>query len=205
MKWLLILITVFASSCGDLLCASGMSEGAEIQDLRPSGIVRAIRFIVTRRKVILGGLCYASAFLSLLGLLSIAPLSVAVPATALGFVIDTVGARFILHEHIPWKRWVGVLCVTAGVILTVGLPGASTGPAGSRGPAVQAHEHQPRYDQPRAQGLDPQRAAAKILAKPRRPEVRDGVRADENDRVAYAGNGLHHGRRSAADREDHQE
>jgi drug/metabolite transporter (DMT)-like permease len=81
--------------------------------------VRAIRYIVTRRLVVLGGLCYATAFFSLLTLLSIAPLSIAVPATALGFVVDTIGARFLLRERVPWKRWAGVLCVTAGVILTV--------------------------------------------------------------------------------------
>jgi drug/metabolite transporter (DMT)-like permease len=55
----------------------------------------------------------------MLGLFSIVPLSIAVPATALGFVFDTFGARFILREHVHWKRWVGVACVTAGVILAV--------------------------------------------------------------------------------------
>lgn len=118
-KWALILFTVFASSCGDILCARGMSQGGEISGFGPSGIARLIRYIITRRMVILGGLCYAISFFSLLSLLSIAQLSLAVPATALGFVVDTIGARFILREHIPWKRWAGVLCVTAGVILTV--------------------------------------------------------------------------------------
>jgi len=118
-QWGLILLTVCSSSAGDILCARGMSQGGELSDFGPSGIVRAIRYIVTRRLVILGGLCYATAFFSLLTLLSVAPLSIAVPATALGFVVDTIGARFLLRERIPWKRWAGVLCVTAGVILTV--------------------------------------------------------------------------------------
>ncbi len=118
-RWGLILLTVFCSSGGDILCARGMSGGGELSDFGPSGIVRAIRYIVTRRLVILGGLCYAISFFSLLTLLSVAPLSIAVPATALGFVVDTIGARFVLREHVPWKRWAGVLCVTAGVILTV--------------------------------------------------------------------------------------
>lgn len=124
MKWPLILLTVFASSCGDILCARGMSEGGELGAFGPGGIGRIVRYIITRRMVILGGVCYATAFFSLLGLLSVAQLSVAVPATALSFVIDTVGARFILGEHVPWKRWAGVVFVTAGVILAV-----RTGPA----------------------------------------------------------------------------
>lgn len=118
-QWALILFTVFSSSAGDILCAKGMSQGGELSYDGPSAVGRAIRYIVTRRMVILGGICYAISFFALLGLLSIAQLSVAIPATALGFVVDTIGARFILHEHIPWKRWAGVLCVTAGVVLTV--------------------------------------------------------------------------------------
>lgn len=119
LKWGLILLTVFSSSTGDVLCARGMSQGSELNDFRPSGIARAIRYIVTRRMVLLGGLCYAVAFFSMLALLAIAPLSVAVPATALSFVLDTIGARLFLHEDVRWKRWLGVLCVTAGVLLIV--------------------------------------------------------------------------------------
>jgi len=130
-SWPTILSTVFASSCGDILCAKGMSQGGELKDFGPSGVMRVLRYIVTRRMVILGGLCYATAFFSLLVLLKGAQLSVAVPATALSFVIDTVGAKFILREHVPWKRWVGVLFVTAGVILTVG-----TAPARNGGPSL---------------------------------------------------------------------
>jgi len=118
-QWLLILLTVFSGSGGDILCARGMSQGGELSDFDPSGIARLVRYVITRRMVILGGVCYAISFFSLLGLLSVAQLSVAVPATALSFVIDTIGARVILHENVRWKRWAGVLCVTAGVILTV--------------------------------------------------------------------------------------
>lgn len=136
MQWGLILLTVCCSSAGDILCARGMSKGGELSDFGPSGIVRAIRYIVTRRLVILGGLCYATAFFSLLTLLSVAPLSIAVPATALGFVVDTIGARFLLRERVPWKRWAGVLCVTAGVILTVKSGAATNLPSGK--PALSA-------------------------------------------------------------------
>ncbi|MGH9588131.1 MAG: EamA family transporter [Acidobacteriaceae bacterium] len=117
-EWPLILLIVFASSTGDVLCAKGMSQGGELE-ISFSRIGTLFCYIITRRLVILGWCCYAVAFFSMLALLSIAPLSIAVPATALSFVLDTIGARFLLHEHVPWKRWMGVLCVTAGVILTV--------------------------------------------------------------------------------------
>lgn len=117
-EWPLILLIVSSSSTGDVLCAKGMSQGGELE-FSLSKIGTLFCYVVTRRLVILGWICYAVAFFSMLALLSIAPLSVAVPATALSFVLDTIGARFLLHEHVPLKRWIGVLCVTAGVILTV--------------------------------------------------------------------------------------
>ncbi len=119
-KWLLILITVVAGSLGDILCAKGMSQGGEhLDELRPSGLAHTIRYIFTHRLVIFGALCDAIAFFALLGLLSVAQLSYAVPATALGFIVDTLGARFLLGEHVHWKRWLGVIFVAAGVLLTV--------------------------------------------------------------------------------------
>jgi drug/metabolite transporter (DMT)-like permease len=155
LKWMLIICTVFASSAGDILCAKAMSEGREIGDLHPTGLLRAIEYIVTRRLVILGYVCYAAAFISLMGLFSVAELTVAVPATALSFVIDTLGAHFILHEHIPWKRWIGVVCVSAGVLLAV-RPGASrssTGAARSKCVTVQACQDQSRHNQPSTKHL----------------------------------------------------
>ena len=119
LKWGLILCTVFVSSCGDILCAKGMSQGGPLSGFGPSGVLRIVRYIVTRKLVILGGLCYAVAFFSLLGLFTVAQLSVAVPATALSFVVDTLGAHFILKENFPWKRWIGVILVSVGVVLAV--------------------------------------------------------------------------------------
>ena len=165
MTWIFVLITVCAGSCGDVLCASGMSEGEAMDDLRPSGILRAVRYIFTRRRVILGGLCYATAFFSLLGLLSTAELSLAVPATALSFVLDTLAARFILHEHVPRKRWAGVACVCVGVLLAL-RPNPLPGPAGAAGAAVQAHQDQASHYESGAHGLDDQRTPSKVLAEP---------------------------------------
>lgn len=135
-KWLLILITVVAGSCGDILCAKGMSQGGEhLDEIRPSGLLHTICYIFTHRLVLLGALCDAIAFFSLLGLLSVAQLSYAVPATALGFVVDAIGARFLLGEHVHWKRWLGVTFVAAGVLLTV-QSGQKSRIAGSETPIV---------------------------------------------------------------------
>jgi drug/metabolite transporter (DMT)-like permease len=144
LTWLLIVITVILGSAGDVLCAKGMASGGEIGSFTPSRLGGLIRSIVVRRLVILGWICDAISFFSLLALLSVAQLSIAVPATALSFVVDTLGARFFLHEHVHWKRWLGVLLVTAGVLLTVqsGNVKVLTGTRGPAPAAVKPDHHQ---------------------------------------------------------------
>ncbi|HKR27642.1 MAG TPA: EamA family transporter [Acidobacteriaceae bacterium] len=144
LKWGLILCTVFVSSCGDILCAKGMSQGGELTNFNALNLLHIVRYIITRRLVILGGLCYAVAFFSLLGLLTVAQLSVAVPATALSFVVDTLGAHFVLKERIPWKRWIGVILVSLGVVLAVK-------PAGNA-PTAAPLNPAPPHVTPREQG-----------------------------------------------------
>jgi len=165
MTWIFVLITVCAGSCGDVLCASGMSQGGAIDDFRPSGIVRAVRYIVTRRRVILGGVCYAAAFFSLLGLLSTAELSIAVPATALSFVLDALAARFILHEHVPRKRWAGVACVCMGVLLVV-RPGPLPRPGGGARATAPAQQDRAGHYESRAHNVGGESASIKVLAEP---------------------------------------
>jgi multidrug transporter EmrE-like cation transporter len=172
-EWFFILLTVFSSSAGDILCAKGMSEGESLEHVDASGLGHALRVIVADRYVILGWVCYAVAFFSMMGLLSVAQLSVAVPATALSFVIDTLGARFLLHEHVPWRRWVGVVCVSAGVVLAVkpaahaGAPvPVLAGAAGANRAAVESCQDQARNHQAGSHDLHHQGAPCKVLAKP---------------------------------------
>lgn len=146
LTWLLIGITVILGSAGDVLCAKGMASGGAISSFAPSHLGRLLRSIVARRLVILGWICDAISFFSLLALLSVAQLSIAVPATALSFVVDALGARFFLREHVHWKRWLGVFFVTAGVLLTV-QSGNNIVLTGTRGPgtaAVKSSHHQTR-------------------------------------------------------------
>lgn len=171
MKWFLIAFTVCLSSCGDILCAQGMSQGSEVEVENPQELSHTLRYIVTRRMVILGWLCYALSFFSLVALLSVAKMTVAIPATAFSFVIDTIGARFILHEHVPWRRWVGVVCVTAGVLLVVS-PASSraTKPLSRTARAgcipMESRQNQANHHQRGPNELDPQRPPCEVLAKP---------------------------------------
>jgi drug/metabolite transporter (DMT)-like permease len=59
----------------------------------------------------------AVSFFAYLGLLTIAELSFAVPATAVTYVLETVLAKYVLKEHVNWLRWVGASLVICGVAL----------------------------------------------------------------------------------------
>jgi len=65
----------------------------------------------------LGVACMAGAFVSLLAALSVAPVSLVEPATALSFVLNTLGAQFLLKERVNPTRWIGTLLVTGGAYL----------------------------------------------------------------------------------------
>jgi drug/metabolite transporter (DMT)-like permease len=59
----------------------------------------------------------ALSFYSLLVLLSWKPISFVIPASALSYVVGTLGAKYILGEQVSAARWAGVALVCAGVAL----------------------------------------------------------------------------------------
>ena len=59
----------------------------------------------------------AASFYSLLLLLSWEPISLVIPASALSYVVGTLGAKYILKEDVNGLRWAGVLLVCIGVAI----------------------------------------------------------------------------------------
>lgn len=51
--------------------------------------------------------------------LRLAPLSVLVPVTALGHVLNALLASRLLGERVPTRRWLGTLLISGGVWLVV--------------------------------------------------------------------------------------
>jgi uncharacterized membrane protein len=117
MKWLLVIITVISGSIGDLLSAHGMAQHGVMKSLSPSMMKRFFHFVFTHRSIVIGIVANAVSFISFVGLLTVSPLSFAVPVTALGYILRIVLARIFLHEYIGGKRWLGAVLVAAGVIL----------------------------------------------------------------------------------------
>jgi drug/metabolite transporter (DMT)-like permease len=117
MKWVWLMICVLSSTFGDTWSAEGMALRGEIEDFRLSALVHFLHYVVTRRLVVAGIVSNAISFISFLALLSVAPLSFAVPATAISYILKTALARWYLHEYVGWYRWTGALLVAIGVYL----------------------------------------------------------------------------------------
>jgi drug/metabolite transporter (DMT)-like permease len=117
MKWLLIALIVIPGTAADLLNTMGMKRNGEVCDFRPASIFRLIASLARNPYVAVGMPAMALSFFALMALLSVANLSIAVPATAFSYVLETVLAKYILKEQIGWQRWVGASLVGCGVLL----------------------------------------------------------------------------------------
>lgn len=116
MTWLWVFVVVLGTTFGDLWTAKGMYQMGEVDASHATAARRMLHYIFTRRLVLGGIAANAMSYGALLALLSLAPLSFAVPVTALSYVVKTIVARWYLGEHVTAMRWVGVLFVTCGII-----------------------------------------------------------------------------------------
>jgi drug/metabolite transporter (DMT)-like permease len=119
MTWAFVLATVVSGTIGDVLSAKAMAMGGEIDDFSPRGIAKIIGYVFTHRLLIIGIVCNAVSFFTFIALLTVAPLSFAVPATALAYILKTVLARVYLREFVSWRRWAGAILVGIGIMLLV--------------------------------------------------------------------------------------
>lgn len=117
MRWLYIGVIVAATTAGEVMQAAGMRRHGEIRDFRPGAIGRAMAVLARNRFVIASVVAMAVSFFAYMGLLTIADLSFAVPATAITYVLETVLAKYVLKERVTWLRWAGASLVICGVAL----------------------------------------------------------------------------------------
>ncbi|MGC2636262.1 MAG: EamA family transporter [Acidobacteriaceae bacterium] len=110
-RYLVLLIVTLTASCGDTFLARGMKSLGPVSLDHPAALIHAIFTPWVASGIVL----LIGFFASYLTALSFADLTYVLPATSLGYVLMTLLARFWLHEDVsPW-RWLGVLCITAGV------------------------------------------------------------------------------------------
>jgi len=117
--WLAIAAVVLTSSSGDVLLSRAMKQIGDLSDLRRRrGLIFVAMLVLRNRYFLFGVGCMALAFYSLLYGLSWNNVSLIGPAAAsLTFVVNAVGAKIFLHEHVDHRRWGAALLVGAGVVL----------------------------------------------------------------------------------------
>jgi drug/metabolite transporter (DMT)-like permease len=110
-------VVVLAGTGGHLATKHALRCVGEVERLRPGSILHMLAQVIRQPWFWTGIVSMTISFFSLLALLAREPLSLAVPATALSYVVGTLGARLLLDEQVSTTRWLGVLLVCVGVTL----------------------------------------------------------------------------------------
>jgi drug/metabolite transporter (DMT)-like permease len=113
----LIAVVVVCSVLGELMITHGMKKSGEIHDFRPRPFLGALGRAFRGGWLPGGVAASAVSFFAFMAVLSTADVSFVVPATAVTYVLNTLGARVLLREHVNATRWAGAALVTAGVAL----------------------------------------------------------------------------------------
>lgn len=115
----IIAAIVLSSSTGEVLMAAAMKSIGDLDVIRArSGLLGAIRAVVTCPLFFVGLTFLALAFFALLFALNHMPLSLVAPVSAsLPLVINAVAAKFFLKENVDHRRWAAAVLVCVGVYL----------------------------------------------------------------------------------------
>lgn len=109
----LILVCIVLVTAGQLcfrvMARQGEGEGEE-------GVLAALR----RPFLWLGILCFIGFYGLWFVVLSKVELSTAYPLTSLDYVLVTICSSVLLKEKVGARRWAGVACIVAGVVLIGG-------------------------------------------------------------------------------------
>jgi len=117
--WATILTVAVTAIAGDVLTAGAMRRIGDLDIIRAkSGLAGAIKAVVSSPMFLLGVLCMALSFFSLLFTLSKVDVSLAAPASAsLTFIGNAAAAKIFLRENVDRRRWFAAIFVCIGVVL----------------------------------------------------------------------------------------
>lgn len=114
-KILVILIAgLVCEAIGVVFLSKGLKQVGEVKQVTAAEIWRVVKAGATNHNILIGVALEAVFFVALLVLLSRSDVSFIWPLTAMGFVLTTLTAKYLLHEEIPPMRWCGVLLIMLG-------------------------------------------------------------------------------------------
>jgi drug/metabolite transporter (DMT)-like permease len=113
------LLIICAGTGGELCVSRAMKVVGEVKDFRPAALIRVAARALRVPWMWAGLGLMATAFFSLLAVLSVENVSLVVPVTALSYAGGALGGKFFLGERVTRRRWAGVLLVCIGVALVI--------------------------------------------------------------------------------------
>ena len=129
----LILCSVFLATTGQLLLKTGMGRVGYVDTQRITRPLQLIWQVVRTWEVMLGLTLFVLSAVSWLIVVSRVPLSFAYPFVGITYVLLALFSKFVLKEHVPTLRWLGVALIVAGVVLV----GRTTPPEPAAGKSPQ--------------------------------------------------------------------
>jgi drug/metabolite transporter (DMT)-like permease len=131
-QYLILGVVAISAPLGDSCLSRGMAAMPPITLAHPGALIAA----VFTPWIALGIALLIGFFASYLTALSWADLTFVLPATAFGYVIIALLARFWLGEPVSLERWAGILLITLGVGFV------AQGPSLTQHPAAEETEAQ---------------------------------------------------------------
>jgi drug/metabolite transporter (DMT)-like permease len=119
---LLVVLVVVSNVAGNVSLSHGMQQVGRIISASPFDYLKAFANPWTA-----AGICILAIWMLCdLALLSRADLSFVLPVTASAYVLVALFGKILLHEHISWLRWLGIVLITGGVVLAEETPTRTT-------------------------------------------------------------------------------
>jgi multidrug transporter EmrE-like cation transporter len=113
----LLLISVGFAIAGQITLKSAMTRVGRIGTAEVAAAGDTIVRAVKEPRIWLGLALFGISSLFWLVVLSRVPLSVAYPFVGISYVVIVLISRYVLDEHVPALRWLGVLVVAAGITI----------------------------------------------------------------------------------------
>jgi multidrug transporter EmrE-like cation transporter len=113
----LVLFSVFLATAGQLLLKTGMAKVGYIDGERLSNPMALIGDVLRTWQVVAGLAVFVLSAMSWLVVMSRVPLSFAYPFVGITYVLLALFGKFVIHEHVPSLRWLGVALIVAGIVV----------------------------------------------------------------------------------------
>ena len=114
---IILLIALVFEAMGVVWLSQGLKQIGELPEITANHIFQMACRGACNPWVLLGVLFETIFFVTLLYLLKNWDVSLVWPLTSLGFVLTTLAARVIRHEHVNGWRWGGVALIVVGAML----------------------------------------------------------------------------------------